>query len=59
MSTSQNGWPALSSGSSLLRKFVVPGTNRHFVLRDGSAGFLLCHLILWFHEVVHKLDEVA
>ena len=26
-------------------------------MRCGSAGFLLCHLILWYHEVVHKLNE--
>lgn len=57
MATSQNKWPALDSGSSKLHKWVVPGTDRHFVLRNGSAGFLLCHFILWYHEKVHKLNE--
>lgn len=59
MATSQNGWPALDSGSPKLHKWVVPGTNRHFVLRNGSAGFLLCHFILWYHEKVHKLNEAG
>ena len=59
MATSQNGWPALSSNSSKLHKWQVPGTDRHFVLRNGSAGFILCHLILWFHEKVHKLNEAG
>lgn len=57
MPNSQNGWPALAAGSSKLYKWVVPGTDRHFMLRNGSAGFLLCHLILWYHERVHKLNE--
>lgn len=57
MATSQNGWPALPAGSDKLHKWVVPGTERHFVLRNGSAGFLLCHFILWYHEKVHKLNE--
>lgn len=57
MSTSQNGWPALDSDSSKLHKWVIPGADRHFVMRNGSAGFLLAHLILWFHERVHKLNE--
>lgn len=56
MSTSQNGWPVLSSGSSLLHKWVVPGTGRHFVLRNGSAGFLLMHLVLWYHEKVQSIS---
>lgn len=57
MSTSQNGWQALQSNSSLLHKWVIPGANRYFVLRQGAAGFLLCHLILWYHETIHRLDE--
>lgn len=31
-------------------------TVRQLVLRDGSAGFLLVHLALWFHEKVERLD---
>lgn len=57
MATSQNGWPALGRTSSQLHKWIVPGTDRYFMLRNGSAGFLLCHLILWYHEVVQKLNE--
>lgn len=60
MANSQNGWPAFTSpGATKLHKWVVPGTNRHFVLRNGSAGFLLCHFILWYHEAIHKLDEAG
>ena len=57
MASSQNGWPALPSGSNKLHKWVVPGADRHFVLRSGSAGFILCHFILWYHEKIHKLNE--
>lgn len=55
MASSQNGYPALSSNSPLLHKWVVPGTNRHFVLRQGSAGFLLCHFIMWYNDVIRKI----
>lgn len=57
MATSQNGWPVLDGGSDRLHKWVIPGANRHFVLREGSAGFLLCHFILWYHEAIHRLDQ--
>jgi hypothetical protein len=30
--------------------------DRALVLRDGSAGFLLCHYALWFHERLERLD---
>lgn len=56
MSTSQNGWPALAYRSDLLHKWKVPGADRHFLLRNGSAGFVLCHFILWFHESVQRLN---
>lgn len=59
MANSYNGWSALDSGSSKLHKWVIPGTNRHFVLRNGSAGFLLAHFILWYHEKIHRLDETG
>lgn len=59
MSTSQNGWPALSSGSSLLHTWVIPGKHEDTLLklRHGSAGFLLCHLALCFDTKVEVLDE--
>lgn len=56
MSTSQNGWPVLAPGSDLLHQWVVPDTDRHLILRHGSAGFLLADFALWFHEVVERLD---
>lgn len=56
MATSQNGWPALERSSDKLHLWKVPGTNRHFLLRNGSAGFLLAHFILWYHEAIHRLD---
>lgn len=61
MSTSQNGWPVLEQRTTgslpRLRKWIVPGTGRHLVIRDGSAGFLLVLLTLWFHERVQRIDE--
>ena len=64
MSTSVNGWPVLSSSTTgplpRLRRWVIPTpgepADRHLILRDGSAGFLLAHLALWFHEKVERLD---
>lgn len=61
MSTSQNGWPVLTSSRATgahprLRRWVIPGAGRHLYARDGSAGFLLALLALWFHERVERLD---
>lgn len=64
MSTSVNGWAVLDSSTTgplpRLRKWNVPtppdGPARHLNLRDGSAGFVLVHLALWFHEKVERLD---
>jgi hypothetical protein len=59
--TSQNGYPTLDSGTTgpppRLRKWIVPGTKRHLLLRDGSAGFLLVHLATWYHAKVEPLDH--
>jgi len=57
MATSQNGWPALSGGSSLLHRWDVPAHtgSREFTLRNGSAGFLLCHFLLWYAERIEPL----
>lgn len=58
MATSQNGWPAISSSNSeTIHRWLIPGTERHFVLRYGSAGFLLAYFILWYHEKVQALNE--
>ncbi|MFT3871056.1 MAG: M15 family metallopeptidase [Nocardioides sp.] len=61
MSTTVSGWPVLTSNRTTgalprLRKWVVPGASRHLYLRDGSAGFLLVHLALWWHQRVERLD---
>lgn len=56
MATSQNGWPVLQSGSPFLHKWIVPGTNRHFYLRGGSAGFLLMHYVLFHHEEIENIS---
>lgn len=53
---SQNHWPVLEQGSPLLHKWIIPATGRHLILRNGSAGFLLADLALWFHQRVERLD---
>jgi hypothetical protein len=54
------GYPVLTNTTEgplpRLRKWIVPGANRHIVLRDGAVGFLLIHLALWWHEVIHPLN---
>lgn len=59
MSTSQNGWPAVASTSSLLTTWVIPGQSgdTRLRMRRGSAGFLLAHLALWFDGKVEDLVE--
>lgn len=57
MPTSQNGWPALDAGSPLLYTWSIP-TREGVVrlrLRNGSAGFLLCHFILWWADVIEPV----
>lgn len=56
MANSQNGYPALQANSSKLHKWVIPGADRYFLLRNGSAGFLLAHLALWYHEKIQRLN---
>lgn len=54
MATSQNGWPALARTSSKLYTWRIPtpkGETR-LTMRQGSAGFLLAHMALWFSEQV-------
>jgi hypothetical protein len=58
---SQNGYYVLETNRTTgplprLRKWHVPGVDRHIFLRDGSGGFLLVYLALWFHENIEKLD---
>ena len=58
MATSQNGFRVLQPGSPALRKFEVPGCNRHLVLVDGSRGFLLTHYATYYDRSVERLDRV-
>lgn len=54
---SQNGWPVLKKGDSRLHKWQMPGhDDRHFLARNGSAGFLLVHNAVWFHDTIERLD---
>lgn len=57
MATSQNGWPVLSSGSAKLHTWVIPANNGaiRVTLRNGSAGFLLAHFLLWWAETIEPL----
>lgn len=61
MATSQNGYPVLFSNRTTgvlprLRKWIIPGTNRHLYLRDGSVGFVIVHFAMWWHKWVSPLD---
>lgn len=58
MSTSQNHWPALATDSPKLHSWRIPGSDTKLRLRNGSAGFLLCHLALWFDQVVEDVDGI-
>ena len=61
MATSQNGWVVLDGDTTgkqpRLRNWVLPGVDRKLKARDGSAGFLLAHLALWFDNKVEVLDR--
>jgi len=54
--TSQNGFPALTSDSPYLYTWAIPDTARTLRLRNGSAGFLLVHLALWFDSRVEDIE---
>jgi hypothetical protein len=60
MANSSNGWLVLDSSTDgqppRLRNWVLPGVNRKLKVRDGSAGFLLLHLALWYDEGLERLD---
>lgn len=60
MPTSQNGYPALAGRVTgplpRLRIWRVPGTDRTLTLRDGSTGFLLVHLAMWFDKRIEDID---
>jgi hypothetical protein len=50
---SENGWPVLPFEYTHL--WQVPGVARHLRLAPGAPGFLLTHLVLWFHERVEPI----
>jgi hypothetical protein len=54
MAASQNGWSVIDASET--RKWVIPGADRHMILRDGHAGFVLAWFALWFHEVIERLS---
>ena len=57
MATSQNGWPALAADSPYLHTWVIPAKTGAISirLRNGSAGFLLAHFLLWWAERLEPL----
>jgi hypothetical protein len=57
MATSQNEWPVLAADSHRLHGWVIPASTGSVTirLRDGSAGFLLAHFLLWFAETIEAL----
>lgn len=55
MPRSQNGFTVIDPQDTV--KWVIPGTDRHFILRPGPCGFILAHFALFFHEQVEPLDK--
>lgn len=54
--TTGNGWPVLEPGSPLLHRWVIPGANRTIVARQGSVGFILTHMALFWNGEIERLD---
>lgn len=54
---SQNGFQVIFNRHGFLREWKIPGTDRHLVLRDGSAGFLLADFALWYHRNIEKINR--
>lgn len=57
MPTSQNGWPVLSQDSPFLHSWRLPTQSGPLtlLLRRGASGLVLCHLVLWFDEVIEPV----
>lgn len=55
------GRPVLTSRTDgpmpRLRWFVIPGTKRRILLRDGAVGFNLVHFAVWWDRHMHRLDK--
>lgn len=61
MATTANGHTVIMDTTTdgplpRLRKWYIPGTGRHLLLRDGAMGFILVHVALWFHEAIERLN---
>lgn len=62
MALTVNGQKVIAAGDYSgpgphLRKWKIPGTDRHLVLRDGAMGFLLVHVAVWFDQEIERLDR--
>lgn len=57
VATSQNGFEVLLPSSPKLHTWTIPARNGEvrLTLRNGSAGFLLCHFLLWYSETIEDL----
>ena len=52
-----HGWPIIEHADDLrLHKFVVPGTKRHFLLREDVGPYLIS-FVREYHEQVAPIDE--
>jgi len=60
MATSQNGYVVLDGDTDgrqpRCRSWKIPTVDRRLKLRDGSAGFLLVHMAMWFDQTIERLD---
>lgn len=57
MSASQNGYRVLTERETYL--WVIPvrkGDTRHYRLSPGYVGFVLAHMILWWHERIEPIN---
>jgi len=57
MAKTQNGWTALVEDSALLHIWEIPTRSgvRRLKLRNGSAGFILCHFAYWLSDKVEPI----
>lgn len=59
MAVSMNGWPVLDPGSKYLYTWTLATKQGpvRITLRNGSAGFLLCHFILWYASTIEPVFD--
>ena len=57
MKVSQNGYQCLEPGDHRIHRWVIPARNGRLTiaLKQGSAGFILVHWLLWFSETIEDL----